>query len=44
MNLRERDIALKKVAIELEAIELANEKTKLSLKKMKEQNKIIIDA
>lgn len=33
MSLRERDIALKRAAAELEAIELANKKTKLSLKK-----------
>jgi hypothetical protein len=33
MGLKERDIALRKAAAEAEAIELANEKTKLSLKR-----------
>lgn len=32
MNLKERDIALRKAAAEVEAIEIANEKAKLALK------------
>lgn len=32
MSLRERDIALRKAAAEVEAIEIANEKAKLALK------------
>ena len=32
MSLKERDIALRKAAAEVEAIEIANEKAKLSLK------------
>jgi len=32
MSLKERDIALRKAAAEVEAIEIANEKAKLALK------------
>lgn len=35
MNLKEREIALRKATAEVEAIELANEKTKLDLNKNK---------
>ena len=35
MNLKEREIALRKATAEVEAIELANEKTKLDLMKSK---------